>query len=375
MTRIEEIEKRLKAIESELETDGADLNALSKETDELLEERKGILSAIEKRKSTLKAISEGMLGEGEKVMPQQTEERKMGNECAEYRSAFLKHLRNMEMSDVEKRALTTGMSSAGAAVPTQTAKKIVEKVVEFAPLLDKIDLLAIKGKVTIPAEGTTLEAQLHAEGAVIDGDKDTLKNIDLGVYEITKLVTISKSVETMSIDAFEEYLTNKIARKVAEKITGYIINGTGTNQPEGINAIKWDETNSVMFDGTLTEAQVDSAVALLNGGYDAGAEWLMSKKTFFADYRPIQNKSKNDVVTKDGKTWYIEGYPVNFDDRVQLHDAFLGNLRLGYVGNLPEDVTVTSQFVVRENSYDFLGAALFDGKISAVEAFVKIGKN
>ena len=56
------------------------------------------------------------------------------------------------------------------------------------------------------------------------------------------------------------------------------------------------------------------------------------------------------------------------------HEAILGNLERGYQGNMPEDINVTSQFVARENSYDFLGTAIFDGKVSAIEAFVKIIK-
>ena len=41
---------------------------------------------------------------------------------------------------------------------------------------------------------------------------------------------------------------------------------------------------------------------------------------------------------------------------------------------MPEEINVTSQFVTRENAYDFLGCAMFDGKVQAIEAFVKFIK-
>ena len=41
---------------------------------------------------------------------------------------------------------------------------------------------------------------------------------------------------------------------------------------------------------------------------------------------------------------------------------------------MPEEINVTSQFVTRENAYDFLGCAMFDGKVQAIEAFVKLIK-
>lgn len=97
----------------------------------------------------------------------------------------------------------------------------------------------------MPAEGTTADAAVHTEGATITADGDTLSSVTLSAYEVTKLVTISKSVEKMAIDAFESWLVNKIARKIAEKIGKLIIFGTGTNEAQGINVITWSATNSV----------------------------------------------------------------------------------------------------------------------------------
>ena len=228
----------------------------------------------------------------------------------------------------------------------------------------------------MPAEGTTADAAVHTEGATITADGDTLSSVTLSAYEVTKLVTISKSVEKMAIDAFESWLVNKIARKIAEKIGKLIIFGTGTNEAQGINAITWGATNSVTVGKTasLSAANVQGAGALLNGGYDNGAEWLMSKSTFFTDFHPLMNNSKDNIVTEDNGVYRVMGYPVNFDDRMTAHEAILGNLYRGYLGNMPEDVTITSQFVTRENAYDFLGCAMFDGKVQATEAFVKIVK-
>lgn len=375
MVRINEIEKRLSAIKAELETEGADIAALSAETDQLIEERKGLLAQIEQRKATLAKVANIPVTEGEKVV-MENEKRTYGVDSAEYRSAWLKNVRNLEINEIEKRALTTETTSVGAAVPTTTVNKIIDKVKQYSPMLTKIELLNVKGSVSVPAEGTTTDAAIHAQGATITPDADTLTNVILSGYEITKLVTISKSVETMSIDAFENWLTNKIARKVAEKIEHMIFNGTGSNQAQGVNAISWDETNSVTIAKAAapTEANVTALVAMLNGGYLTNAEWYMSSTTFFTDFHPLMNNSKNNVVTESNGVYRIMGRIVNFDDRVTVHEAFLGDFYRGYLGNLQEDVTVTSQFVTRENAYDFLGCAIFDGKVQAVEAFVKMIK-
>lgn len=374
--RLKEIEARKLEIRNLLTAGGeADLDALEKELKDLEAEEK----ELNKRKALIDGINTGAVPASSVPNPaaQDNREDRAQVSEAEYRSAWLKQIRGIELNDAEKRAvITTGGASAGAAVPTSTMNKIISKVNQYCPLLEKIDLLHVPGNVTIPAEGTTADAALHSEGATITADGDTLSSVTLGAYEITKLITISKSVEKMSVDAFETWLVNKLARKIADKITAYIISGTGSNQPQGINAISWTSSNSVTVavSADLTAANVKAVVGKLNGGYDAGAEWLMSKSTFMNDFHPLMDNSKNNIVTLEGGKYYVMGYPVNWDDRVTLHEAYLGNLYRGYVGNMPEEVNVTSQFVTRENAYDFLGAAMFDGKVQAVEAFVKIIK-
>ena len=376
MKRLKEIEVRLAAIKTEMTVEGANLEALDQEADSLLEERTKLMKDVEKRQAILSKIGSGSAGAGTSVVEEPEERSSLGIDSPEYRTAFLKSIRDLELSDVEKRAMTTAAGSAGAAVPTTTANKIIEKAKEFAPILKEIDLMHIKGNVTIPAEGTTIEAKIHAEGAEITPDEDKLGSVTLAGFEVTKLVTISKSVDTMSIDAFENWLTNKIGRAVAEKCSRLIFYGKGTNEAQGIDAITWNDTNSVTVAKTanLTEANVMAAVGLLNGGYDAEAKWYMSKKTFFRDFYPLMNTGKNNLVVYTEGKYYVAGYLVERDERITLGEAFLGNMPRGYAGNMPEDITVTSQFIARHNSYDILGSAIFDGKVSAVEAFVKIIK-
>ena len=127
MKRLKEIETRLSAIRAELDAEGADIKALNDETDKLIEERRGILENIEKRKKILDKIDSGAAGDGAPVI-KEPEERKFGADSAEYRSAFLKRVRDIELSDVEKRAFTSATASAGVVIPTQTANEIIKKM-------------------------------------------------------------------------------------------------------------------------------------------------------------------------------------------------------------------------------------------------------
>lgn len=379
----DEIQKELKQIEERLSSDEdiseEDMKSLEERVEQLEEEKKSLVSKAEKRRETLEKIKRGAIGdkkeeykEGEKEM---SEERKI-LENAEYRTAFLKKLQGKKLTDAEERTMTSAANSVGTAIPTVTQNLIMEKLEQYAPLLNEIELLRVDGNVTFAVETDQTDGNIHTEGATITEDGEVLIPVSLTSYEITKYITISKTVAKMSIDAFEKWLTNMLARRIARKIIKLIISGTGTNQPTGVEkANTWGATNSVTVGKTanLTEANVTDLIALLPGAYDANAKWLMSKKTLYSDFRPLQDKSKNDIFVKENGKFYVDGYEVMLDDSVTFHEAYLGDFKM-YAGNLSEDVTVDTDKKLSSNSFEYLGCAMFDGKPAIGEAFVKLVK-
>lgn len=377
--RLQEIEQRKLEIRQLLEdeTKDVDFDELEVELRRLEEEKKD----IEKRMAIAKDIEAGK-EPGRKIpKPEGSRDFRMFevNEIVktpEYRSAYLKNLQGQELTEIEKRAFTTALDSVGAVIPTTTLNKVMEVIRQHAPLLDEVNLLQVPGGVRVPVEDVVSEAILHAENAVITPADDKVKFVDLFGYEITKLLQISKSVKSMAIDAFENWLSNNLGRALAAKITSLIINGTGVGEAAGINKITWNENNSVVVaaSSSLTLTDVTNLIALLPGGYDANAKFLMSKKTLFADFMPLKDSSKHDLVTREGNKYFIYGYPVLLDERIPFHEAFLGDFKTGYYANMPEEINITTQFDINTNSYKYLGTAMFDGKVVQPAAFVKLIK-
>ena len=298
------------------------------------------------------------------------------NKEAVYRVAFFKRLQGKELSPEELTAYSSGASSAGAVIPTQTAEEIITKLKERAPLLQEITLLQVQGNVTFAVEGTNNAAAIHTENASITPAADTLVKVSLSGWEVTKLIQVSDTVKTMSINAFEGWLVDMLVESIADKISDMIINGTGSSQAKGIEkANTWGDTNSVTVTkaGSLTAANVQTLIGLLGGGYDANAKFIMSKKTLYTDFMPLQDNSKNDIVTREGRNYYVYGYPVMIDSRVTEHEAYLGDLKK-YVANLAESVNVKADFDIDTNSNKYLGVAIFDGAPALGEAFVKLVK-
>lgn len=84
---LKEIELRLKEIKEELRNENADVEALKKETDELIEKRNNLLENEETRKALLDNIANQNFGVTVRSFEEDEETRKV-YETEEYRSAF-----------------------------------------------------------------------------------------------------------------------------------------------------------------------------------------------------------------------------------------------------------------------------------------------
>lgn len=383
--RIKEIEARLAAIKQEIEQRGdamtaAEIEALEHETTQLTEERAGLIAAAEKRKGILDNIASGA-GIVARGFQQQDDN---GNTAPddpfgtpEYRSAWLKNVRRLPLNDAEKRAYSNAAGSGAEVIPTQTANEIISKVKQLAPMLNEVTLLHVKGAVKFAVEGKNNDAAIHKDNTAITAAADTMTTVALSGYEIVKLVQISDAVMTMSIAAFESWIVDMLAEAIALKIENLLINGTGSAEPKGINkANTWGEGNSVSVAkaASLTAENVRALIGLLPSGYDRNGKFVMNKKTLFTDFMPLQDNSKNHIVSVQNNEYFIYGYPVLLSDCVADHEAFLGNFKK-VCANLAEDIGVRSAYDINTNSYKYSGIAIFDCAPAIGEAIVKLVKS
>lgn len=371
---LKQIDEELRSIVANLESDQEmteeEITQSEERAEELRNLRNELVQKAEKRAATLEAVKNGA---GNVV--ETFEERKVeDNMNAEYRSAYFKRLLGRELTESEERAYTT--SNAAGAIPTESADEVIKKITKLAPVLDEITLLKVRGNITFAVEGTKTKGAVHTQNGAITPDSDTLVSVTLGGYEVTKLIQVSDAVSTMSIDEFEDWLTDMIAEMVATKIEDLVFNGTGNNEATGVDkANTWDATNSVTVAKTasLKADNVRALIALLPAGYDNGAKFYMNKKTLFNSVMGLQDNAKHDLVKEiDGK-YFIYGYEVKTTDAIAENVAYLGNFKK-YVGNFNKEIQVKKDFDMYKNSNLYLGVCIFDGKPAIGEAFVKLDK-
>lgn len=351
MNRIEEIEARMAAIADELETDGADIDALETEVRSLKAEKTQIMDAAEKR-NKLKAEVAGGAGKLVRRFDDQTKENVFGVETEEYRTAWLKKLQGKDLSAVEQRAYTV----ANGAISSLVVNDIMSVVRDHAPLMDRITMVYSGSKITYYIEGTTNAAADHTENAAITPAADTLTSVTLSPAEIVKMIQVSDAARQMSIPVFNAWLARTLGETIARKINADIITAVSTAAASAGTAI--------------TAATVQTLLGSVKGERVA---LLVNRKTLYTGLLPLQDNSKSSIVRFDGtySSAYVYGVEVLVDDNVADDTVLAGDMSK-VVGAMAEDITVRQAYDIDTNSYKYLGVALFDVAVGIDDAFAKL---
>lgn len=381
--RLAEIRDRLKEIRGLIQNDEkANVDELEKEIRDLNTER----DELERRQEITRKMNAGEIVPNTSNIENPLNERaaEQDNEKL-YRSAWLKSLQGKPLDEAEKRAYSTASGSALPIIPETTANQIIKKMYEVAPILQKCKIFHVPGNFKFAVEGTNSDAALHTENGNITAASDSLNSVSLTGYEIVKLVKASRACSEMALSAFESYIVEVIAESIARKIENYIFTGTGSNQPGGVKTAG-KGTSGAYTDGTdqitvaasasLTEANVVALYGMLGAGYERNAVWAMNKATFFADFFPLMNKSKNNLIEFANGKYYIMGAEVYFTGSLSANEAYYGDFAY-IVGNYSQDITVvkSEHSGLATNSIDFLGSCVFDSKpVAGLGAFVHLAK-
>ena len=365
---LEEVVARLAELEEEVRN-SEDVEAVNKATEEkrALLERKAELEALEQRKADAEALNNGS-AEPDKIV-EKHEERKE-EKVMEYRNLWLKNLQGT--LNEEERAAYSTLANADAIVPEEIQADIISKAKEYAPILNDVTLLNVNGAVKFAVEGDNASAAKHTELATITAASDSMVEVVLSAFEIAKLIQISASVKSMALPAFEAWLVASLAEAIAIKLENLVFNGSGTGEATGILTTV---TEADAVANTISADNILKLIGSLKSGYARNGKLVVNRKTFFTQILALQLSVNNEVVkvaTGEATGEYrVLGVDVRFTDSISDGVVIYGDFRK-YVANLASPQQVVSQFDIDTNSYKYLGAAVFDGKVALAEAFKTI---
>ena len=384
----EEIETRAAEIGKVIDTDPkADVDQLNIELDGL-KMAKDNLEARSAAKGKLTGFNP-ITGKDFTAKPEKKTEDIFAS--TEYRGAFYKKMLNLPMNAdetavfdraqnqalVEHRADFISTGNSAAVIPTQTLNEVVQKAATQGGILPYVRQFRIPANLSVPVATPEDAAAWHTEGAAVTPAVNTPTSVSFAAYELIKVFSLSVASNTMSVAAFESYLSTELSRTVMAAINAGVFSGTGTAQATGIlPGVTWDAGNSKTFADTgITYEDMLGLAGLLKRGYAQGAVFALNNTTLFNRVMAVKDSTGRPMFTNpiDGGTGYVLGKPVVVDDFLPDDTILFGNFQY-YGVNMPQDILLE---VSRESSFkqgliDYRAMAVADGKIIVPEAFTKL---
>ena len=351
----------------EIEKRADDLEAVKNE----LEARKQAAAKLEEQR---KQVAENT---GKKPMAKFEEERKMDyNESSpEYRSAFLKTLKGMELEQEERAAYvattgdtTPGNHGAGLLIPTEMLNNIWSLIEEQHAILGDITLYRTNTYLSIPVHTAIAQGDATAvsENAANDDEINNFITVTLHGQDYSKTVKISYAMAKMSIDALETYLTNEIAERLGAAMARDTIAGILTDYYTTDNTV-------VALNDTLTYKDVAAAFGALKNA-NGGAVVYGTNKTIYTRLAVLEDTEGHLIFQPDataGIQGRLLGAPVKVDDGL-ADDVLLVGYPRNVVGNVVQDIMVETDRDISKHVIIYSGYARYESKLIAPKSFAKI---
>lgn len=386
---VAEIEKRAQEVKGIIETDpNCDITSLNIELTGLAQAKE---NAQEKEKEAQPEARSFNPVTGASFKDGASAEAVKGDvyASAEYRSAFYKSLMGKELTAVERGALNrayelekrsdayTTSSNTPVIIPTTTLNEVVKKARTMGGLMAECRAFNVPSKIAVPVATPASKAIWNTEGADVATEQPTIAQVTFDGNEIIKVFSISAKVKTMSIDAFEAYLTEELTNCVMECLADGIVNGTGAGQGTGLEkGITWTEGTNLLTTTALTFQNITTVISKLKRGYSKGAKFAMNNTTLYNSVYGLMDGNKRPVFVQnaqDDSVGKILGFEVVVDDNIPDNEIFFGNFQY-YGYNMPNGIAVESstQSSFKSGKVDYRGMAIADCKPIVDEAFIKL---
>ena len=223
-----EIETRKAAILKEMEQEGADLDALKKEMDELRENAQQIRAAAATAEETRKAIASGAAGINVGETRKAEKARKTVDEIRgsqEYVDAFAKYLKTGK--DEECRALLSTNAAASGQIPVPVlVDDIIRTAWENNTILSRVRKTYFRGNLKVAFERSADPAYVHGEGTTAVTEEDlSIGIVELKPENIKKWIRLSDEAVAMGGEAFVRYVYEELTYQIVKKLSDLLIGG------------------------------------------------------------------------------------------------------------------------------------------------------
>lgn len=275
----------------------------------------------------------------------------------------------------------------GAVVPTTIANRIIKKVYDICPILERSTKYNIKGTLELPyydTSTTTISVAYKDEFSALTSSSGTFNSITLTGYLAGALTKISRSLINNSQFDIVAFVVDEMAYAIKRFIENELLNGTPGNPPTTPSKVLglYGLTNYITA-AAQTAVTADEVVQLhdrIKDEFQENAIWIMSPATRTA-LRLLKATTgyyllNDDVSSPFGTT--LLGKPVYVSDNMPNMAAgknaiFYGDFRgLATKFNEELSIEVLREKYADEHAVGVIGWFEFDSKVEDAQKIAKL---
>jgi len=312
----------------------------------------------------------GLKEKKEEEITMTDEQRMKEKEKSECR-AFEAHLRGIVLETRDGDPVELTKAANGVVIPTSIANRIIKKVYDISPILERSTKYNIKGTLELPYYDITdgaITVAYKDEFAPLSSNIGAIKGITLTGYLAGALALISKSLINNTQFDIVGFVVDEMAYSIHRFIEGELIHGT-ENKVTGLSTLANGITAAAA--DAITADEVIRLQGKIKDVFQANAMWVMSPATRDA-LRLLKDEMgryllNDDISAPFGKV--LLGKPVYVSDNMDDIGAskkviFYGDFK-GLATKFNEDINVE---VLRERYADqhaigVIGWLEFDAKV------------
>lgn len=346
-TRAEKVEE-LKLLYATLESEE---RAITEDEEKRAESINDEIKRIDKTIVILNEMKKNIEERGEREEPEDDPEKKEEKRAEDEERAFADYIRGV-VTD-EHRAENLTKTDNGALIPQTIANKIIKKVYDISPILEKTTKYNVKGELKIPkykAEADNIVMAYSNEFTELEAKAGEFETISLTGYLAGVLSLISNSLINNSQFDIVSFVIDQMAYNISRFIEKELLIGTD-NKIEGLKGVSLTTTAA-----KATVIKADELIDLQDSIKDAfqqNAMWIMNSKTRTAIRKLKDNNGRyllqDDVNSPFGKT--VLGKPVYCSDNMPELAASTTTIYYGDMSGLAVKIVEALEINVLREKY------------------------
>lgn len=308
---------------------------------------------------------------------ERAEELELQERALEEEKAFEAYIRGQ----VNERAnnLTPATGSGAVLIPTTIANRIIKKVYDICPILERSSKYNMKGTLEIPyydVDTTTITVSWATEFQELASNVGKFTNIQLTGYLAGALSLISRSLINNAQFDIVSFVVDQMAYSIRRFIENVLLNGSGS--VEGLSTL----TNSMTAaaSNAITADEVIQLKDKIKDVFQNNAIWIMSPATRTA-LRLLKDEVgryllQDDITSPFGTT--LLGKPIYVSDNMPdmgsgVTAIYYGDMS-GLATKFSEDmnIEVLREKYATQHAIGVVGWLEFDSKVEDAQKITKL---